>query len=154
MTLHEKLRKIRIANNRSSKDVANMLDISPSVYSRFESGQRRLTISQLFKFVREFNVPLDYLVYEIEIYSDIEEKVLLLREYLTAEKTMNKYIMKYYEISSDELYKAEQSTLDMLISKAKEIHDRLTSEFGVICNSIQLDEFDKIVASLGKGNDE
>jgi len=154
MYLYEKLRKIRKANNKSSKDVAFMLGVSPSVYSRFESGQRRLTINQLFKFAREFDVPLDYLAYETEVYSDVEEKVLIFRKYLTAEQSMNKYIKKYYEISRDELYKAEQSTLDMLLSEAKKIYDNLSIEFEDICKSIQLSEFDKIVKLLGEGTDE
>ncbi len=56
------LKMIRTLYGRSAKDVAQVLDISPSYFSEIENGKRKPTLEILSAFSKEFNIPLSSLM--------------------------------------------------------------------------------------------
>lgn len=56
-----KLKEIRLQLGLSQKNVADRLDCSPAVYSRYETGDREPSIDMLLKMSEVFSVSLDYI---------------------------------------------------------------------------------------------
>lgn len=56
------LKEIRIQKGFSQKTVADGLECSPTVYSRYETGERQPSIDVLLKLSAFFNVSVDYLI--------------------------------------------------------------------------------------------
>lgn len=59
--LGENLKSIRIKNNLSQENVANMLGVTQACITRYEKGLICISTSNLYKFSKEFNVPLSKL---------------------------------------------------------------------------------------------
>lgn len=60
--LPEKLRNLRIKYGFSQKEVAVKLDISPSIISSYETGERTPSIDVLLSLSYLFNCSVDYLL--------------------------------------------------------------------------------------------
>jgi len=60
--LPQKLKKLRIANNLSQKDVANRLDISISVVSSYETGERTPSLENFLALSHLYKCSTDYLL--------------------------------------------------------------------------------------------
>lgn len=59
----ERLKSLRKARKLKQKDIAKMLDITPSTYNKIEAGVIELTLKNLTTIAEFFNISLDYLVY-------------------------------------------------------------------------------------------
>ena len=57
-----RLKELRIANNVSQTEIANLLDVTRQAYSRYELGQRELGYDMLCKLADYYNVSVDYLI--------------------------------------------------------------------------------------------
>ncbi len=58
----EKLKELRLENNLTQSDVANILKIGQPNYSRYESGEREISVESLCILADYYKVSLDYLV--------------------------------------------------------------------------------------------
>lgn len=73
------LKAIRIDRNLKAQEVAEYLCCQPSVYSRYESGQREPSIDVLLKLSSLYSVSVDYLIGNeaiLESVSKSEAKVI------------------------------------------------------------------------------
>jgi transcriptional regulator with XRE-family HTH domain len=57
-----RLRKLRIDKNLSQQNLADMLGVSKSLISCYESGKRNPSIENIISFMQIFNVTSDYLL--------------------------------------------------------------------------------------------
>lgn len=62
--MNSKLKKIRLKNNYTSKDIADILGISKPFYSQIENGRRRLTYDMAVRIATIFKMKPDELFYE------------------------------------------------------------------------------------------
>ena len=60
--LPDKLKELRLKYGFSQKEVANKLDISPSIVSGYETGERTPSIDVLLSLSYLFNCSVDYLL--------------------------------------------------------------------------------------------
>ena len=71
MTIGEKMRSIRLKRKLNQKTVAEALNISRSVYSQYESGERIPSISKLVSISRFFMTTLDYFIEDDSVQKEI-----------------------------------------------------------------------------------
>ena len=64
--MYQKIRDLREDNDMSQKQIAELLNISQTTYSKYELGKRNMPIESLIKLARFYNVSLDYLVGETD----------------------------------------------------------------------------------------
>lgn len=57
-----RLRDLREDNDLSQSDVASLLEISQTVYSRYERGFQTIPLEHLLKLAKHYHVSLDYLI--------------------------------------------------------------------------------------------
>lgn len=96
-----RLKELRIANNVSQTEIANLLDVTRQAYSRYELGQRELGYDMLCKLADYYNVSVDYLIgHDSSLLaersmSDIAENFI--REYgeLFSDETFQSYVRLY-----------------------------------------------------------
>ena len=62
--MNSKLKKLRLKNNYTSKDIADILGISKPFYSQIENGRRRLTYDMAVRIASIFKMKPDELFYE------------------------------------------------------------------------------------------
>lgn len=62
MNLNERIKYLRIKNNLTSKELSEILNISVSSVSLYESGKRTPSLSLIIKVADYFNVSTDYLL--------------------------------------------------------------------------------------------
>jgi|GEM_PF-3874994 len=146
--IHIKMRDIRKAENTTSKELSKILDISPSVYSRIESGDRKVSLETLVKFARHFHLSLDYLVAEDSYNEEIEDKIIEIRSYLSKMETMKKYLEKYFELLSENLYEPGHEVLEMLLARSKEYHNELKKMYEKLCKLLLVEHYDTIFAKV------
>lgn len=60
--LHDKLRKLRIENNFSQKELSELLGMSPSVISGYETGEKTPSAEVLLKLTGLYHCSADYLL--------------------------------------------------------------------------------------------
>ena len=56
------LKGLRIENNLTQKEIANIIDVSERTYSRYETGDREPKIDTLIKIAEYYKIPIDILV--------------------------------------------------------------------------------------------
>ncbi len=56
------LKKIRILNNKTQADIANILNISKYTYSHYETQDAIIPLKHLIKFCNYFNISIDYIL--------------------------------------------------------------------------------------------
>lgn len=61
MEYTERLKGLREDNDFTQQDIANYLNCSQTAYSKWEKGQRDITIDNLIKLAKLYNVSLDYI---------------------------------------------------------------------------------------------
>lgn len=61
------LKRIRTSRNLKTREVADYLCCSPSVYSRYENGQREPSLQILLKLSKLYGVSVDHLIGNDEI---------------------------------------------------------------------------------------
>ena len=57
-----RLRELRESKNLSQADIAKILKVKQSTYSRYENGERNIDIETLTKLANFYGVSLDYIV--------------------------------------------------------------------------------------------
>ena len=62
MSLYARVRDLREDNDKTQKDIANLLNMQLTVYQRYERGERELPLWAAIKLSDYYNVTLDYLV--------------------------------------------------------------------------------------------
>ncbi|MBR3967590.1 MAG: helix-turn-helix transcriptional regulator [Clostridia bacterium] len=62
MGFYKRIRDLREDNDKSQKEIAEMLHMQTTVYRRYESGERELPLWAAIKLADYYNVTLDYLV--------------------------------------------------------------------------------------------
>lgn len=62
--MNSRLKEIRMKNNYTSKDIAEILGISKPFYSQIENGRRRLSYDMAVRIANIFKMMPDELFYE------------------------------------------------------------------------------------------
>ncbi len=62
MGFYKRIRDLREDNDKSQKEIAEMLHMHTTVYRRYESGERELPLWAAIQLADYYNVTLDYLV--------------------------------------------------------------------------------------------
>jgi len=60
--LSKRLKELRIENNYSQREIADLMGISQVTYSHYELGRRSVSIQNLVKIAKIYNVSTDYLL--------------------------------------------------------------------------------------------
>lgn len=60
-TLGNNMKKIRIKNNLSQENIANILGVTQAAIARYEKGLVYISVSNLYKFSKEFKIPMNEL---------------------------------------------------------------------------------------------
>ena len=60
--LSKRLKELRIENNYSQYEIANIIGIAQVTYSHYELGRRSVSIQNLVKIAKIYNVSTDYLL--------------------------------------------------------------------------------------------
>ena len=66
MEIANRLKQLRIEANISQAEVAEALDISKTIISQYESGQRIPSLEKLVRLSRFYKTSLDYLVGNVD----------------------------------------------------------------------------------------
>lgn len=64
MTAGEKLKNLRIHYKMTQDDIAQLLDMSRTSFSKYETGASNPPLSILRKLAAVYNVPIDYLIHD------------------------------------------------------------------------------------------
>ena len=59
--LPEKIKKLRVKNGFSQREVAKYLDVSPSIISGYETGERTPSVEMLQSLSNQYQCSTDYL---------------------------------------------------------------------------------------------
>lgn len=62
--MNTKLKELRMKNNYTSKDIADILGISKPFYSQIENGRRRLSYDMAVRISKIFKMKPDQIFYE------------------------------------------------------------------------------------------
>lgn len=62
MNIYRRVRDLREDNDKTQKEIADVLNMQLTVYRRYESGERELPLWAAIKLANYYNVTLDYLV--------------------------------------------------------------------------------------------
>ena len=62
MYLYKRVRQLREDNDKTQKEMADYLNMQPTVYQRYERGERELPLWAAIKLADYYRVSLDYLV--------------------------------------------------------------------------------------------
>lgn len=57
-----KLKELRVEKEKKQIDIAKFLNVSKSLYCRYEKGERSVSLDILWKLADYYDVTLDYLV--------------------------------------------------------------------------------------------
>lgn len=60
--LAKRLKELRQENNYSQKEIAELMGIAQVTYSHYELGRRSISIQNLVKIAKIYNVSVDYLL--------------------------------------------------------------------------------------------
>lgn len=82
-TIGERIKSLRESkNNLSAKELAEILDINQSTYSKLENDKKSIAVSELKKITEFFGVTADYIIGT----SKVEEDIVI---YMRREKNMS-----------------------------------------------------------------
>lgn len=87
-TIPERLKILRKEAKLTQADVAKFLNISESAYGYYEQGRNEISISNLKKLAKKYDVSIDYITCETNIRKPYSDKV---------EKDIAKRIQKFRE---------------------------------------------------------
>ncbi len=62
MYVYKRVRDLREDNDKTQKEIAQLLNMQLTVYQRYERGERELPLWAAIKLAEYYNVSLDYLV--------------------------------------------------------------------------------------------
>ncbi len=61
-----RLKEVRLENGMKQKEVASILHVSRSVYTRYENGERSVPIEVLWELANYYDLSIDYLVGRVD----------------------------------------------------------------------------------------
>ena len=70
----ERIRRLRVKSGSTQEEIAEVLNVDRSFYSRIEAGKKGASIDLLIQLSTLFNVSLDYLILGKYIVSQAENK--------------------------------------------------------------------------------
>ena len=62
MFLYPRVRELREDSDKTQNQIAELLNMQPTVYQRYERGERELPLWAAIKLADYYNITLDYLV--------------------------------------------------------------------------------------------
>ena len=62
MFIYPRIRDLREDSDKTQKQIAELLNMQPTVYQRYERGERELPLWAAIKLANHYGVTLDYLV--------------------------------------------------------------------------------------------
>lgn len=62
MKYYERLKELREDNDLTQEEVAKLINCSQTAYSKYEKGQRELSLENLVKLSKYYNVSTDYIL--------------------------------------------------------------------------------------------
>lgn len=62
MEIHERLKKLRIENNKTQAEIAEYLQTGQSYYAKYENGHRPLPLDRLKMLCLYYHVSADYIL--------------------------------------------------------------------------------------------
>lgn len=62
MEYYERIKNLRIDNDKSQREIADYLGTEQSYYAKYENGKRPLPIDRLKKLCEYYNVSADYIL--------------------------------------------------------------------------------------------
>jgi len=71
---YERIRNLRIDNNITQKELANLLNLKQNTYSQYEIGVLNYPIDVLIKLAKFYNTSVDYLLNLTDVKSPYERK--------------------------------------------------------------------------------
>ena len=74
MTCYQRIRDLREDHDLSQEEVANILGIKQTQYSRYELGKNKMTVERYMTLAKFYNVSLDYLTGITDIPTTIDGK--------------------------------------------------------------------------------
>ena len=73
--ISDKLKELRTERNITQKEIADFLECSPNVYSRYEIGTRNPSYEALIKIADFYNVSIDYLLeHKVSEHNSLSDK--------------------------------------------------------------------------------
>ncbi len=57
-----RLKELREQNNKTQKEIAEILNIQQNTYSQYENGQRQISLDFLIKLANFYQVSVDYIL--------------------------------------------------------------------------------------------
>lgn len=72
MYYYQRLKDLREDNDKSQKQIAEILGMKYQQYGRYESGEREIPLHHIIKLARYYNVSLDYLAGLIDTPREID----------------------------------------------------------------------------------
>lgn len=61
MTIYQRLRDMREDNDKSQKEIAEIIGTTQSYYAQYENGKRSIPFERVIILAKYYNVSLDYL---------------------------------------------------------------------------------------------
>ena len=86
--ISDKLKELRTERNITQKEIADFLECSPNVYSRYEIGARNPSYEILIKIADFYNVSTDYLLEHkvAEHHSLLDKEFEFIKQYRKADE--------------------------------------------------------------------
>lgn len=121
MDTHQKIRKLREANNWSQEEMAGKLNLSRNNYANIENGQTKLFSEKLLEIADIFGVELHYL-----LNPDMRSVTILVNEnhapsYITSQNQGNRYDTGNAEAEIEKLNMTVAHQSEMLKQKDAEL---------------------------------
>ncbi len=116
MSIHQKIRSIREANNWTQEDMAEKLNISKNGYAKLERGENKLNIERLEQISHIFNIDISDLVSQ-------EKGIVLIVDGSYADNNSN---VSHYT-TTDSLI-SENEKLKLIIEHKNELLQQLQRE--------------------------
>lgn len=117
--LSDNLKKLRIANKKTQKQVAEYLNITREAYTQYENGKREPDIETLKKLADYFNVSIDLLLdnNKNDLMENLTPEVLILIKKISSlseesKKDLEEYI-KLLKIRDDTESTRDESSLTL-----------------------------------------
>lgn len=108
MSLANNIKKVREDNGLRQKEVANAIEIGYSNYNKIENGIREISVKELERLAKFYNVTLDQIV-------NLDDK--LPKEVVIEDKTTNEQLRLIAELDEDDKTMVFRMIDKMLTSK-------------------------------------
>lgn len=106
MTIYENLKHLRMKNNKTQQQIADILGIHKSLYCNYENGVRTPDLGKLQILSKFYNVPLQSLIlfplHNVVVYSDglLDELENAINEHNDATESLQDIRSHYYALKS------------------------------------------------------